>query len=87
MPENRPLTQREILKNKKSKASEPQVTVTNRTKRMLTIQLRDVDSDFYVSERSIYINPGKSYTDRHSIFNENQLSNLKAKGEISVIGA
>lgn len=84
----RPLTQRELKKQKSSKVQEPRLTVTNMNrKRSITLQVRDGDSDFYVGERAIYIAPGKSYTDRTSVFNEDQISNLKAKGEIRVLTA
>ena len=83
---DRPLTQREIKQQKRSKAEEPKITVENLNKRILTLQLRDKNSDFYVGERSVQIGPHKSLTERESLFNAAQLSNLKAKGEIRVVG-
>lgn len=82
---NRPLTQREIKKERQSKADEPKTMVTNMTKRTLILQVREKGSDFYIGERSIHVGPGRSFSDRSSIFNEDQLSNLKAKGEIRVM--
>lgn len=83
--QKRPLTQREIKNRKTDKANEPRVTVSNTTKRMIILQLRDKNSDFYLSERSIYLRPGKMYSDRRSLFNESQLNNLRAKGEVRII--
>lgn len=83
---DRPLTQREIKQQKKSKAEEPKITIENLNKRILTIQLRDQNSDFYVGERSVQLGPRKSLTERESLFNSAQLSNLKAKGDIRVVG-
>ena len=83
---NRPLTQREIKQTKKSKADEPKVTVENLTRRTLVLQLRDPDADFYVGEKSIYVGPRKILTERVSLFNASQISNLRAKGEIRVVG-
>jgi hypothetical protein len=82
----RPLTQKEIKKDVRSKAEEPRTTVTNVTKRTIPLQLRDQNADFYVSERSVQIGAGKTFTDRTSLFNPSQLSNLQAKGEIRVLG-
>lgn len=83
---SRPLTQRDIKKEKRSKAEEPRTTIENLTKRTLILQLRDKNSDFYVGERSIHIGPRKSITERNSLFNTDQLSNLKARGEIRIVG-
>jgi hypothetical protein len=82
---SRPHTQREIKKFAESKKSEPRVSVTNIKKSMVILSVREPGSDFYIGEKSIYINPGKTYTNRKSLFNEQQISNLKAKGEISVL--
>lgn len=82
---DRPLTQREIQKEKRSKAEEPKMMVTNMTKRSIPIQVRENGSDFYIGERSVMIGPGKSFTERMSLFNESQISNLRAKGEIRVL--
>jgi hypothetical protein len=84
---DKPVTQAEIKREKQSKEVEPKTTVTNITSpgRMITLQLRDKNVDFYVGERSIYVNPGKSFTERASLFNADQLSNLQAKGEIKVL--
>lgn len=82
---NRPHTQREIKKFAESKQSEPRISVTNIKKSMIVLSVREPGSDFYIGERSIYINPGKTYVNRESMFNEQQISNLKAKGEISVL--
>jgi hypothetical protein len=83
---SKPLTQREIKQQKRSKAEEPKITVENLNKRILTLQLRDQNSDFYVGERSVQIGPHKTLTERESLFNAAQLSNLKAKGQIRVVG-
>ena len=83
---DRPQTQREIEQVARSKAEEPRTTVENLTKRTLVLQLREKNSDFYVGERSIHIGSHKSLTERASLFNAAQLSNLKAKGEIRVVG-
>jgi len=83
---DRPQTQREIQKSKTSKASEPKTTVENLTKRTLILQLRDQNSDFYVGEKAIHIGPHKTLTERTSLFNAGQLSNLKARGELRVVG-
>jgi len=82
---DRPLTQREIKKEKQSRSEEPKTMITNMTKRMIVLQVREKGSDFYVGERSIQVGPGRSFTDRASLFNSDQLSNLKAKGEIRVL--
>jgi hypothetical protein len=81
---DRPLTQREIKQRAKSKEAEEKITVSNVSKGTVIVQVREKSSDFYVGERSIYINPGKSYTDRQSLFNEAQLSNLQARGDVRV---
>jgi len=83
---SRPLTQREIKQSKATKEDESRATVENLTNRMLVLQLRDQNSDFYVGERSIYVGPHKSLTEKVSLFNTSQISNLKAKGEIRVVG-
>lgn len=83
---NRPLTQREIQKKQESVSDEPKVIVTNCTKRTIIIQLRDKESDFYVGERAIYIGPGKSFAERATLFNLDQLANLKVKGDIKLSG-
>lgn len=83
---DKPVTQREIANQTKSKASEPRITVENLKKRILTLQLRDQNSDFYVGERSVQIGSHKSLTERKSLFNSAQLSNLRAKGDIRIIG-
>ena len=80
---NKPMTQREIKKQRSQKENEPQLSVFNSSKTMIPIQLREPGSDFYVSEKSIYLSPGKSYTDRTSLFNEHQIENLRAKGKIT----
>jgi len=86
MSNNRPMTQRELKQVKTSKTSEPKATVENLTRRTLVIQLRDQNSDFYVGERAIHISSGKTLTERVSLFNASQISNLRARGEIRVIG-
>jgi len=83
---DRPKTQREIKQNVRSKAEEPKITVENLNKRTLVLQLREQNSDFYVGERSVYVGPNKSITERKSLFNQDQLSNLRARGEIRVVG-
>jgi len=83
---SKPMTQREIKQTKRSKSDEPKATVENLTKRTLVLQLRDQNADFYVGERSVYIGPHKTLTERISLFNANQISNLRAKGEIRVVG-
>lgn len=83
---NRPLTQREIKNQKISKEKEPKATVENLTKRTLVLQLRDKNSDFYIGEKSVHIGPRKTLTERVSLFNAHQISNLRAKGEIRVVG-
>jgi len=83
----RPLTQRELKKIRKAKEADGErMTVYNPTKRMIPIQVRDVGRDFFVSEQSIYVGPGKRYTDKRSRFNMDQIANLQAKGEIKIIG-
>ena len=84
---DKPQTQREIKKQQKSKAEEPRATVTNMTKGTIILQVRDKNHDFYVGERSIFIREGGSYTDRVSMFNGDQLHNLKARGDIRIIGS
>ena len=84
---DRPQTQREIQKERMSKAEEPKTTVENLTKRTLILQLRDQNSDFYIGERSIHVGPHKTLTERTSLFNSDQLSNLRARGEIRVVGS
>lgn len=83
---DRPQTQREIQQSKRSKAEEPKTTIENLTKRTLVLQLRDQNTDFYVGERSVHIGPHKTLTERTSLFNSGQLSNLRAKGELRVVG-
>lgn len=83
---DKPVTQREIANQRKSKADEPRITVENLKRRILTLQLRDQSADFYIGERSIQIGPHKSLTERKSLFNSAQLSNLRAKGDIRVVG-
>ena len=83
---DRPLTQKELQKQQKSKASEPILTVTNISRKaLITLHLREHGSDFYVGERSVRLKAGQSFTDRVSLFNDNQLSNLAARGAISII--
>lgn len=76
----RPLTQRELAKREKAK--EATITVTNNTKRMIQVQVKDPGSDFFISEQTIRIGPGKSFTAPESSFYKHQLNNLKVKGEI-----
>lgn len=83
---NRPMTQREIKQARRSKADEPHATVENLTKRTLILQLREQNSDFYVGERAVHVGPRKTLTERTSLFNSAQISNLKARGEIRVVG-
>jgi len=83
---SRPLTQREIKQTKQSKTKEQTATVENLTRRTLILQLRDQNSDFYVGEKAIHIGPHKTLTERVSLFNSSQISNLKARGEIRVVG-
>jgi len=80
----KPLTQREIRRMKEESDKGDLLTVFNKTKRMIPIQIREPSSDFFIGEQTIRIPSGKTYTDRSRVFNMNQLRNLEAKQEIKV---
>lgn len=81
----RPLTQNEIKKSVENLESEPRISVTNMDKHMLVLQIREPGSDFFIGERSVYIKSGKTFTERKSLFNQSQISNLRSKGKIKVL--
>ncbi|MBD3405033.1 MAG: hypothetical protein GF411_02720 [Candidatus Lokiarchaeota archaeon] len=87
MPSKRPLTQREIKKKKQveSKSAETMTVYNPSRAKMISIQVRDPSKDFYLSEQTIRIGPGKKYTNKKSFFNPNQLKNLGARGDIKVL--
>lgn len=89
MPSKRPLTQREIKKKKnvESGKSDETITIYNPSRaKMVSIQVRDPGKDFYLSEQTVRVGPGKRYTNKKSFFNPNQLKNLSVRGDIRVLG-
>ena len=84
----RPLTQRELRKQKEKKLGvhENDITIYNPSRsRMISVQVRDPESDFYIGEQTVHIHPGKRYTNKESRFNQAQLKNLQSKGELRII--
>jgi len=81
------MTQREIKKAKAigAKRNVEMVAVTNCGSHMVQLHLRDPGSDFYVGERVIRLLPGQRYVDERDRFNQFQLENLQAKGELTVV--
>lgn len=78
------VTQREIKKSKKQERAD-MITVYNPRSQSVPLQIRDPEKDFYVSEQTIHLGPGKRYTDYAHMFNKNQLENLSTKGMIRVL--
>ena len=88
LAQQRPLTQREIKKAKAAEegANEGKMTVYNPSQsRMIPIQIRDPKKDFFVAEQTIQIGPQKTFTERKSFFNMDQIKNLTQKGDIRVV--
>jgi hypothetical protein len=80
----KPMTQREIKKGKKKEKAE-MLTVYNPRGQAVPLQIRDPEKDFYVSEQTIHLGPGKRYTDYAHMFNRDQIENLSTKGMIRVL--
>lgn len=77
----RPMTQRERMKAKSDDGK--YVTVHNPTNHVVHLQI-DNGGDFFVGQQTIRIGPHKSYKNKSSVFDHNQLVNLRTKGMVKV---
>lgn len=61
------------------------VQVYNRSKQMIPICVRPPNGDFYLHEQTIYLRPGKTAGLPKNFLNDSQITNLVAKGMISIL--
>lgn len=87
MVAKRPLTQREIRNIRRKSEDSKTISVFNPKKRVVHLQVREPSSDFYMGEQTIRISPNRAYVNKLNNFNINQLNNLRARGDIRIIGS
>lgn len=56
-----------------------EITITNTSNQMVTIQVRPPNGDFFLHERQARILPKKSITVSRDYVNQGQIENLKAR--------
>ena len=58
--------------------------ITNRSRQMIPLQVRQPHGDFFYEERQVRIGPGKSVTILKRYVDWKQLENIRGRGDIAV---
>lgn len=61
--------------------------IRNRSRQLISIQVRPPNGDFFYEEQQIRLSPGKSTVLPKKFVNQVQIENLKASGQIAVVEA
>lgn len=61
------------------------VTISNRSRQMIPLQIRPPKGDFFYEEHQVRINPGATAQVPKRYLNWAQIENCKGRGDISVV--
>ena len=70
---------------KVSAAKTQNVVITNRTKQMIPIQVRQPEGDFFYHEHQIRLDPAKTVSLPKRYLNWAQIENCQGRGELAII--
>ena len=69
-------------------SNNPTITIQNKTKQQVSIQVKPPNGDFFIEERQIRLSPvgkkGSIYVIAKNFLNLSQIQNYKAKGIVSI---